>query len=303
MMGLAARRVKARGQLGGRRAHRQQRVQAQAGQLAPGRPGGWPRCRGPVRPWPPARPRRGRRRAGPAGPGPPRPGCAGWRCRRRPGPGGRRSPGARPRWGEPRKPARPRRRSASSMPRARAARIAAARLAPLWAPGRGTGQSAPSSARMPVPSAAGRHDHGWSPPRPNDTTLALLRARQAAKPGLSALSTAAPPGGRASSSSPLPWMMPSRLPNSARWAGEALVMMPTWGAARGASRAISPTAEAPISITAKRWAARRPSRVSGTPRWLLRLPPVACTAARAAPAAPPAGPWWWSCRWCRSPRR
>ncbi len=62
------------------------------------------------------------------------------------------------------------------------------------------------------------------------------------------------------------------------------VMTPSCGWAMAASAAISPGWFAPSSMTANATAGGVFSTVTGTPRWLLRLPRVACT----APAAPQA---------------
>ncbi len=70
-----------------------------------------------------------------------------------------------------------------------------------------------------------------SAPRPVVTTRARVRAAMPSTRGSSALRTAVPSAGSASTSSPLAVAMPSALPNSPRWAEPTLRTTPTCGRA------------------------------------------------------------------------
>ena len=91
-----------------------------------------------------------------------------------------------------------------------------------------------------------------SSPRPVVTTRATVRGAMPSTRGSSALRTAVPSAGSASTSSPLACAMPSALPNSPRCAEPTLSTTPTCGRATRQSRAMCPRPRAPISSTRKR---------------------------------------------------
>jgi hypothetical protein len=109
-------------------------------------------------------------------------------------------------------------------------------------------------------------------------------ARNAANSALCCGKIATPAGRTAAGSTAFSRATPSSPPSSAVCAAATRVLSVRSGSIIAASGAISPGALIPASMTANRCTAGS-SRVSvsGTPRWLLRLPSVAST----PPAAPP----------------
>ena len=87
--------------------------------------------------------------------------------------------------------------------------------------------------------------------------------------GSSALSTAVPVAGRASTSSPLPRATPSIDPNSSEWARATQVTTPMVGRATPHSWAMWPIPLAPISTIVTPAPSGALARVSGTPSSLL----------------------------------
>ena len=108
--------------------------------------------------------------------------------------------------------------------------------------------------------------------RPKVTTRARVRSAIAVTAGSSALSTATPFSGSASTSSLLARMIASRPPNSPTCALPTPSTTPISGRTTGISAAMSPTCRAPSSLIRKRLSAVASSTVSGTPSSLLRFP-------------------------------
>ena len=169
--------------------------------------------------------------------------------------------------------------SAGAMPRARAAPAADSALATWCSPTtrRLTGASPPrrrsSKEARPWSSSVdgGRADVGVG--RPADvTTRARVRGAIPRTRGSSAVSTAVPSAGSASTSSPFATAMPSALPNSPRWAEPTLRTTPTCGRATPHRRAMWPGPREPISSTRKRVSRSAASTVSGSPMSLLYEP-------------------------------
>ena len=101
----------------------------------------------------------------------------------------------------------------------------------------------------------------------------------------SALRTACPSAGSASSSSPLARATSSRPPKNSAWAIPMLVMTPMVGRATAARVAMWPTPRAPISATTASAPVGADSSVSGTPISLLNDTGLAPTGPAGASAA------------------
>ena len=103
--------------------------------------------------------------------------------------------------------------------------------------------------------------------------------------GSSALSTAVPSGGRASTSSPLALAIASREPNMPRWDSPTLRTTPTAGRARRARAAMWPGPRAPISTTTAWVPGSIRARVRGRPTSLLNDAWLATVSRRVARTA------------------
>ncbi len=99
----------------------------------------------------------------------------------------------------------------------------------------------------------------------------MVRAAIARTRASSALSTATPVGGSASTSSPFAWATPSMPPSSAVWAAPTTVTTPTVGRATPHSRAICPRPRMPISSTMTSVSSGLSRMVTGRPCSLLKL--------------------------------
>ena len=86
-------------------------------------------------------------------------------------------------------------------------------------------------------------------PEPTVSTRAGLSASSIPTRSQSALSTASPSGGRATSSSPFTRAIPSRPPRCSAWANPTCVITPMEGRAIAQSSATFPGNRAPISRT------------------------------------------------------
>ena len=102
------------------------------------------------------------------------------------------------------------------------------------------------------------------------TTAALVRDAIATTRGSSMFSTAVPPTGNDSISSPFARATSSSDPNVSRWAPATIVTRPTVGRATRQSRSMWPGPRAPISTTAASVPSGALARVSGTPSSLLK---------------------------------
>ncbi|SKZ46215.1 Uncharacterised protein [Mycobacteroides abscessus subsp. abscessus] len=105
--------------------------------------------------------------------------------------------------------------------------------------------------------------------RPYVSTCADVRDAIAATRSWSALSTAMPSAGSASTSSPFARATASMLPKSSRCTPSTRVMMPTVGCAIEHSSSMCPTPRAPISTTAASVSSGALKSVSGRPSSLL----------------------------------
>ena len=110
---------------------------------------------------------------------------------------------------------------------------------------------------------------------PNVTTCAAVRPAIAATRSSSALSTAVPSAGSASTISPLACAIASRLPNSPMWAVPTLSTAATCGRRDGAQLGDVPDAAGPHLDDEVAGVGVARSTVSGTPSSLLKLPRVA----------------------------
>ncbi len=192
------------------------------------------------------------------------------------------------RWGARVPMASPRAMVAASRPSATPTAAAASALCTEWRPSAGVVTSIPpvgSESRNRIPRAAS--DRTWSADtsaeasKPYVSTRAVVLPAIAATSGSSALSTAVPVAGKASTSSRLPAAMASRVPDRDRWTARTAVTTPIDGRATSHSRAMSPGTYRPISSTAAACPAASRRRVRGNPTSLFWLPGLRRTFQRA----------------------